>query len=54
MENKRVKATYCVRCEEKLRKEGDICRRWWEGQDDAPMCGECWDITEREEDEEEE
>ena len=41
----------CVRCDEELDPaKGEVCPREWEGDSDAPMCGDCWDLTEEEED----
>jgi len=44
--------TYCVRCDEEIFSDDDICLREWQGDSDAPMCHYCWDQTEQEEDEE--
>jgi hypothetical protein len=41
----------CVRCDEELDPaKKEVCPREWEGDSDAPMCADCWDLTEEEED----
>ena len=45
----------CVRCDEELDPaKKEVCPREWEGDSDAPMCADCWDLTEEEEDAEQE
>ena len=41
----------CVICDCELDEaRGEVCRRDWEGDSDAPMCACCWDDKEAEED----
>ena len=43
----------CVRCDCELNEaRGEVCPRDWEGDSDAPMCADCWDEVEAEEEEE--
>ena len=46
--------TYCVRCDEEIFSDDEVCLREWQGDSDAKMCHYCWDQTEQEEEEEEE
>lgn len=43
----------CVICDCELNEaRGEVCPRDWEGDSDAPMCADCWDEVEAEEEEE--
>jgi chromosome segregation ATPase len=54
-EEKEEEELCCVICDCELDEAaGEVCRRDWEGDSDAPMCACCWDDKEAEEDADEE